>query len=78
MPHQIFLVLIETNRVNGVFAKDTFKFENAKVEKAIIRQNGLPIMVESHDTNFDNDYAKEVYYHMCQALMWDSTVTMSI
>ena len=28
MPHQIFLVLIETNRVNGVF-----KFENAKVEK---------------------------------------------
>ena len=33
MPHQIFLVLIETDRVNGVFAKDPFKFENAKVEK---------------------------------------------
>ena len=66
MPHQIFLVLIETDRVNGVFAKDPFKFENAKVEKVILRQNGLPVMVESHNTNFDNDDAKEVYYHVCQ------------
>ena len=33
MPHQIFLVLIETDRVNGAFAKEPFKFENAKVEK---------------------------------------------
>ena len=67
MPHQIFLVLIETDRVNGVFAKDPFKFENAKVEKVILRQNGLPVMMESHNTNFDNDDAKEVYYYVYQA-----------
>ena len=24
-------------------------------------------MVESHNTNFDNDDSKEVYYHVCQA-----------
>ena len=61
VPHQIFLVLIKTDRVDGVFAKDPFKFENVKVEKVILRQNGLPVMVESQTTNFDNDDAKEVY-----------------
>ena len=67
MPHQIFLVLIETDRVNGVFAKDPFKFENAKVEKVILRQNGIPLVLESHITDFENEDAKEVYYHVCQA-----------
>ena len=67
MLHQIFLVLIETDRVNGAFAKDPFKFENAKVEKVIIRQNGTPLMLESHNTDFENEDAKEVYNHVCQA-----------
>ena len=67
MPHQIFLVLIETDRVNGVFAKDPYKFENAKVEKVVLRQNGTPVMLECYNTNFDNNDAKELYYHVCQA-----------
>ena len=48
MSYQIFLVIIETNRLNRVFAKDPFKFENAKVEKVVLQQNGLPIMVKSY------------------------------
>ena len=36
MPHQLFLVLIETDRVSEVFTKVPFKFENAKVEKVIL------------------------------------------
>ena len=78
MPHQIFLVLIKTDRVNGVFAKDPFKFEKAKVEKVILRQNGLPIMVESHNTNFDNDEQKKCIITYVRPLMWDSIVAMSI
>ena len=68
LPHQIFLVLIETDRINGVFAKDPFKFENARVEKVVLRQNGTPIMVESHNTDFENGDAKELYFHLCEAL----------
>ena len=60
-------MLIETDRVNGAFAKNPFKFENAKVEKAILLQNGTPVMVESHSTDFDNEDAKEAYLHVCQA-----------
>ena len=51
---------------NGAFAKDPFKFENAKIEKVILRQNGTPVIVESHYTDIDNDNAKEAYFHVCQ------------
>ena len=68
LPHQIFLVLIETDRINGVFAKDPFEFENTRVEKVVLRQNGTPIMVESHNTDFENGDAKELYFHLCEAL----------
>ena len=44
LPHetsqQIFLMLIETDRINGVMAKDPFKFENATVKKITLGQNG--------------------------------------
>ena len=53
--------------MNCAFAKDPFKFENTKVEKVILRQNGTPLMLESHNTDFENEDVKEVYYHVCQA-----------
>lgn len=66
-PHQLFLVLIETDRINGVTTKDPFKFENAKVEKVVLRQNGTPLMLEAFETDFDNSDAKQAYYFVCQA-----------
>ena len=67
-PHQIFLILVETDRINGVLAKDPFKFEHAMIDKVILRQNGLPVMTEAINTNFaaDGD-AKEAYFFLCQA-----------
>ena len=68
MPHQIFLMLVETDRINGQIGKDPFKFENGKVEKVILRQNGTPVMIEAINTHFDEEGdAKEAYFFMCQA-----------
>ena len=67
MPQQVFMVLVQTDRINGVRTKDPFKFENASVEKVIFRQNGSPVMIESIKTNFDNKDAVEAYYFLCQA-----------
>jgi hypothetical protein len=59
--------LIETDRINGVRAKDPFKFENGKVEKVVLRQNGTPLMLEAFETDFDTSDAKQAYYFVCQA-----------
>ena len=67
MPQQVFMVLIETDRINGVRAKDPFKFENANVEKVIFRQSGSPVMIESINTDFGEKDVSEAYYFLCQA-----------
>ena len=68
MPHQIFMVLVETDRLNGVQSKDPFLFTNASVEKVILRQNGTAQMTESIVSDFtENGDAKDAYYFMCQA-----------
>jgi hypothetical protein len=51
-PTQIFMVLIETDRLNGVLTKNPFKFEHGNVEKVVLRQDGQPCMVDAIETDF--------------------------
>jgi hypothetical protein len=70
-PNQIFLMLIETDRINGVMTKDPFKFENAMVEKVVLRQNGRPLMIECQKSNFTEGAtqdAVEPYWFLIQSL----------
>ena len=67
LPHQVFMMLVETDRLNGSKAKDPFKFENADVEKVILRHAGSPVMIEAINTDFGNKEASEAYYFLCQA-----------
>jgi hypothetical protein len=66
-PTQVFMVLIETDRLNGVMTKDPFKFEHASVEKVVLRQNGVPCMVEAIETNFTDEDALDSYGYVCEA-----------
>jgi hypothetical protein len=69
-PHQLFMILVETDRINGVRTKDPFKFENGRVEKVILRQNGIPVMAEAQNTQFlagNTQDAVEAYHYVCQA-----------
>ena len=61
------MVLVETDRLNGVRTKDPFKFENGDVEKVILRHGGSPVMIESINTDFENKNVSEAYYFLCQA-----------
>ena len=54
-PNQIFMVLVETDRLNGNLKKDPYKFSHGFVEKVVLRQNGVSCMTESIITNFEND-----------------------
>jgi len=54
-PNQIFMVLVETDRLNGNLKKDPYKFSHGFVEKVVLRQNGVACMTESIITNFEND-----------------------
>ena len=67
MPQQVYMVLVETDRLNGVRTKDPFKFENGDVEKVILRHGGSPVMIESINTDFENKNVSEAYYFLCQA-----------
>jgi hypothetical protein len=70
-PNQIFLMLIETDRINGVMTKDPFKFENGMVEKVVLLQNGRPLMVESQKSIFTEGVtqdAVEPYWFFIQSL----------
>jgi hypothetical protein len=51
-PTQIFMVLIETDRLNGLMTKNPFKFAHGSVEKVVLRQNGGVCMVDAIETDF--------------------------
>lgn len=66
-PSQIFMLLVETDRLNGVKTKDPFKFEHGSVEKVILRQNGSACMVEAIETDFTTEDAIESYKYVTEA-----------
>jgi len=70
MPNQVFLMLVETDRINGVQTKEPFKFENGKVEKIILRQDGETVMIDSMKSRFEAATldAKVAYYMFLQGL----------
>lgn len=67
MPHQLFMVLVETDCINGDMSKVPFKFENGQVEQVVLRQNGIPVMVDALITDFQHNKAMDPYFHTCQA-----------
>jgi hypothetical protein len=66
-PSQIFMLLVETPRCNGVMGKDPFKFENANVDKVVLRKNGLSVNNVEHVTNFEGGDAKILYDRVIDA-----------
>jgi hypothetical protein len=69
-PTQIFMILIETDRLNGVMTKDPFKFEHGTVEKVILKQNGGVCMIDEIETDFtaDSGCALDSYKLVTEAL----------
>lgn len=66
-PSQIYMLLVETDRINGVMAKDPFKFEHANVQKVILRKNGLSVNNLEHITDFEGGDAKVLYDRVIDA-----------
>ena len=69
LPKQVFVMLVETQRLAGTRNTDPYKFEHASVEKMVLRKNNVPVMIEQIDSDFSSDDgAKIVYNFFCQAL----------
>jgi hypothetical protein len=66
-PSQIFMVLVQTDRLNGLMTKDPFKFEHASVEKVVLRQNGGVCMTEAIETDFTAQDALDSYKYVTEA-----------
>jgi hypothetical protein len=66
-PSQIFMVLIETDRLNGNIKKDPFKFTHGSVEKVVLRLNGRPCMIDSIETDFTKENAHHAYKFVMEA-----------
>jgi hypothetical protein len=69
LPKQIFIVLVETDRCNGVQSKDPFLFSHGGVQKMVLKRQGETMMVNQQTSNFTRAHAsKEVYFYLCQSL----------
>ena len=70
MRRQVFMVLVDTDRINGIMTKDPYKFRHIRVAKVVLRQNGRPVMINSITTSFDpNDLDAIMAYNLfCQGL----------
>jgi hypothetical protein len=66
-PSQIFMLLVETDRINGLMGKDPYKFEHANVAKVVLRRNGLAVGNVEHLTDFEGGDAKVLYDRVIEA-----------
>lgn len=68
-PSQIFMILVETDRLNGIKTKNPFHFSHGNVEKVVLRQNGSACMVEAIETDFSaTGDALDCYKYLTEAL----------